>query len=361
MAHRTKDGTWRVRTRIGRRRVSKNFPTKAMADKYEASILMGSYEPALKPKAKVTFANLADRWYDDYCKVEKAETQHREDKSVIEGYLKPAFGDQRIDKLTKSHLNQLKVDLSKGLGRRKKPLRPKTINLVLSTAKTIMAAAAGEFELLSANPFAAVKPMRIIEQPFDYWLPEERDRFLRFARQKDPEFTRAVQVACFTGLRLGEIAGLTRGSLDFERRTIFVGETFNYKLGKAAKRTKSGRVEHIPMNERAFEALKEAQLLAPTKAVFDRALLSRAVDRLAALCKETGTRRIRFHDLRHTFASCLAMQGVSIGAIRRLMRHATSQMTDRYAHLSPDYLKDEAEKICGPDLAPIGAKEVSNS
>lgn len=357
MAHKTKDGTWRVRTRVRGRRVSKNFPTKAAAERYEASLLLGKHEPQVPIRCKMTFAELADRWLEDYCKVEKAETQHREDKSLIEGYLKPAFGGERIDRLTKAHLNHLKVELAKGERKIRRKLKPKSINHVIGLAKKIMATAADQFELIAASPFAGVSPLKVAEQPFDYWTPEERDHFLRHARHLDLEFTRAVQVACFTGLRLGEIAGLTRSSLDFERRLIFVGRSYNYKLGKALPRTKSGRVEHIPMNEKALQALRGAMMLAPDAPVFDLDTLNHAVDRFHSLCKRTGARAIRFHDLRHTFASCLAMQGVDLYAIQRLMRHSTIQMTQRYAHLSPGHLRSESEKISGPDLSPTGRND----
>jgi integrase len=294
----------------------------------------------------------------EYCKLEKAESQHREDKSVIDLYLNPAFGSVRLSDLSKKDLQDLKVKLSTSSdGRNKRPLKPKSVNNILGLAKKILATAV-DWELIPVNPFQSVKRLKLGEQAVDYWMPEERDRFLRFARQLDPEFTRVVQLAVFSGLRRGEIAGLTRGDLDFERRLILVSRGYNFKLKKGTGRTKGGRAEHIPMNDRAAEALRPAALKRPTDRVFDADELRQAVRKLRALCDATGTRQIRFHDLRHTFASTLAMEGVDPYALQRLMRHASFKMTLRYLHLAPGYLREATDRLCppakesGPDLAP---------
>lgn len=82
--------------------------------------------------------------------------------------------------------------------------------------------------------------------------------------------------------------------------------------------------------------------------VFPIELLSDAASRLRRRCKWFEVRSIRFHDLRHTFASCLAMAGVSLMLIKELMRHQSYQMTLRYAHLHPDHLMGSTDVLCQP-------------
>ena len=61
--------------------------------------------------------------------------------------------------------------------------------------------------------------------------------------------------------------------------------------------------------------------------------------------KKAGITNFRFHDLRHTFASHLAMQGVDIPTFKDLMGHKTLEMTMRYAHLSPSHKQNAVEKL----------------
>lgn len=355
MPHRTADGTWRVRYKDRGRRLSRNFRTKVMAEQFEAKHRLGIEMPERAPKCKVTFREFADRWLTEYCYSEKSETQHKNDKSVIESYLNHAFGSVRLSDLGRKDLHDLKVEIStKNVGRNKRPMKPKSVNNVLMLAKAIMQKAV-EWEVVPHNPFTGVKALKVHGQAFDYWTIEERERFIRFARQIDPDFTKAVEVAAVTGLRLGELAGLTCGDLNFERRTITVGRSYSHKLKKGLGRTKTGRVEEIPMNDRALAALKEHRLRKPADPVFPEALLRQAVRKLRALCEATGTRPIRFHDLRHTFASCALMEGADLYSVQKLMRHASVKMTERYGHLSPGHLLAASQRVCGavPDQSPI--------
>ena len=63
------------------------------------------------------------------------------------------------------------------------------------------------------------------------------------------------------------------------------------------------------------------------------------------IAKKAGLEGIRFHDLRHTFASHLVMNGVDLATVRGLLGHKTITMTLRYAHLSPDHKRGAVEKL----------------
>ena len=62
-------------------------------------------------------------------------------------------------------------------------------------------------------------------------------------------------------------------------------------------------------------------------------------------CNRAGIENFRIHDLRHTFASWLVMEGVPLFEVSKLLRHASIQMTERYAHLAPDHLHDAVASI----------------
>ncbi|MBF0442726.1 MAG: tyrosine-type recombinase/integrase, partial [Oligoflexales bacterium] len=69
---------------------------------------------------------------------------------------------------------------------------------------------------------------------------------------------------------------------------------------------------------------------------------------------------IRFHDLRHSFASCLTMGGLDPRLVMELMRHKSLAMTQRYAHLHPDYLKGATEILCRTQTAHTARNELKN-
>lgn len=363
MAYKTQDGSWRVQRRLiqdGRYvLISKNFPNKAMAERFEANLLIKKYEDPTSiavAKSVETFEEFAERWQRDYCRIEKAESQWVEDECVIRNYLVPEIGKIRMTDLRKKHLQALRAKLSNWPRKNGKPIKARTANNVLSLAKTIMSTAA-EWEDIPSNPFSTVRPLPTAEQPFDYWMPTEREHFSKFARIHDPDFTELVVVASHTGLRRGELKGLKRKQLDFEKRQIMVNASFCYKAGKRFERTKNKQLAFIPMNEAVYAVLKSRQLMKPEADVFEVPALIHAAKRLKALCKEVGVKPIRFHDLRHTFASCLVMAGVPLYTVQRLMRHKTPMMTQRYAHLAPSYLLEAAESIVTnqtivPDLSP---------
>ena len=192
-----------------------------------------------------------------------------------------------------------------------------------------------------------MKPIKKVAHRFSYWTPEERDTFIQACSVRDPEFTEAVIIACHTGMRLGELAGLKWSSVDFSRKMITVRESYNFRLKEQLPHTKNKDIVDIPMNSLVSEVMKSRKQRASHKFVFDLSLLASACHKLKHRCKVLGVKVIRFHDLRHTFASCLAMGGVDLMTIKELMRHKSYQMTLRYAHLHPDHLIGKTEILCG--------------
>ena len=174
--------------------------------------------------------------------------------------------------------------------------------------------------------------------------------FLEKCGGVNPLFADAVLIACHTGLREGELAGLKWEAVDLTRRKIWVHRSYNYKLKKEMQRTKSNKFVDIPMNGLVVDTLtrRKNQLGDPKSNdfVFPLKLLKDASCKLKTRCRWFGVNPIRFQDLRHTFASCLSMAGVPLMMIKELMRHHCYQMTLRYAHLHPDHLNGSTDVLC---------------
>ena len=330
-----KKGKTRVQWVHDGRRKSRSFQSPKEAKLFHMKLEMGEID--IGQASSPTFRDFAKIWIRDYCKVEKCERLWREDEAVITRHLLPALAAKKLIDLSKADLVMLKSDLSKKESVRGGPLSPKTVNNILGLAKKMLNTAV-DMEYLTANPWQAVRPLKAQASGFDFWTPEERDQFLAHNRMVNEAFARLVCFACHTGLRLGELAGLKRRDLDLRSKMVHVRGQYSMMLGKRVEHTKGKRAEQVPLNAIALSAVSHAWEFSPEESVFDLSLFHNARRQLRKYAVAAKVKPIRFHDLRHSFASCLAMAGVDLMKIQQLMRHKTYQMTLRYAHLHPDHL-----------------------
>jgi len=149
-----------------------------------------------------------------------------------------------------------------------------------------------------------------------------------------------VLLSINTGLRQGEVFGLNWNDIDFSRTVLTVN-------GATAK---SGKTRHIPLNSEALSLLRnwKNQLQNTSKFIFpgkDGNKLDNVRKSWVTLLKEAQITNFRWHDLRHHFASKLAMAGVDLNTIRELLGHSDLTMTLRYAHLAPEYKANAVAKL----------------
>jgi integrase len=189
-----------------------------------------------------------------------------------------------------------------------------------------------ENKKVADNPARLVKLQVENNERVRFLEPEEelmlREVIRKKSAKREPEFDLALQ----TGMRWSEQYGLR-------------WEHVNLKLGLITiSIAKSGRRERIPINSEARRALSKLRAIAPESVL---------------VCPGAGAHRqwwsdarddakvgdFRWHDLRHTFASRLVMNGVDILTVNKLLRHRTLQVTMRYAHLAATHLHDAVEKL----------------
>lgn len=348
------NGRWQVRWRDERgKQRAENFRAKEAAQAKLRELIAGKEKR--ERWCPLTFRDFAGRWHRDYCKVEKAEIQWVDDWSVIRNHLLPAFGDSPLSALAKGDLLQLRGRL-KTEGR----LKVKTVNNITALAKTMLEAAV-DWELLQANPWAGVKLLPQSEQAFTFWSEAERDRFLAVARRLDGGFADAVEFTCHTGLRIGELAALRRDSVDFTRRAVLVRRSYCVKLRQTFERTKGRKIREVPLNEAAWQLVRGKRLLGPTERLFPGLDPGHASRRLRDLSELAQVTPLRFHDLRHTFASHLAMAGVPVQKIQALLGHADLKQTLRYAHLRPEALMGATDCLVSARNVHAQGKEAASA
>jgi integrase len=150
---------------------------------------------------------------------------------------------------------------------------------------------------------------------------------------------KAIMLLLLTGARRREVTQARWERVDWEKRALL------------APVSKSGRPRAIALNAAAIALLRSVPRNAASPYVFSTQLVGLFYpwDRIR---RRAGLADVRLHDLRHSFASFLVNQGVSLYVVQGLLGHASARMTQRYAHLAPQTLLDAAEVvssvICGP-------------
>lgn len=343
-----KTGRWRVIVTVNGQRVSKLCASRSEAERTEYELKHGLVKADTR-RESVTFKVFADRWHERYCKVRKAPSQWRIDRCVIDRHLLPVLAEIRLSALKRAHLVELERALlaKPGYGA---TLHPKTVNNVTGLAKRILAVAV-EWDLLDVNPWASCRPLKSPERVFDYWTISEFQTFADRAASLNPLLTEIATVAFHTGLRAGELAGLNVDDVDFQTGKIRVRATRDLNTGEMRETTKSRRIRYVGLNRVARQVL-ERYRFRRGELVFPMDPFWNLAPRFRRLCRAAKVREMRFHDLRHSFASNLAMAGVPLLDIQREMGHQSYQMTLRYAHLHPDHGRGVTDVLCTPAAQP---------
>jgi integrase len=197
------------------------------------------------------------------------------------------------------------------------------------------------------NPVKKVKLFREPDRRLRWLTEEECEKLINAS---SGHIKSIILTAINTGMRRGEILSLTWDQVDFARGVITV------------ERSKNDGVRHIPMNSQLTEELEAIKLNATGNFVFSKKTgepYKEIKTGFQAAQKRSEIKKCRFHDLRHTFASHLIMNGTDITTVKELLGHKTISMTMRYAHLSKEHKQRAVDslKLGGKKYCSITAVE----
>ncbi len=340
--YRLPDGS-QVQRKLGpawteRGRPPAGYFTKRRAEQALSEILTDAHRGTL-PGARrtgATFADAAAEFLRHSEKVRKCEPSTVGDyRSVINGYLLPAFGERDISSITADDIDTYKERLLDD-GR----LSNRTIVRHLMVLHGIFRRATRVWGLQS-NPASA----DLVERPPVRYSGEfellDPDEVMALARAAASEQDAALYItAAFTGLRQGELLALRWRDIDFSLQRIQVRRNFTAGHEKSPK---SGRVRSAPMVDEVTRVLdglsRRPTFIAPGDLVFcsdagahlDSWALRR---RFYRALESAGLRRIVFHDLRHCFAS-LVVKRLPLSTVQGYLGHAHISTTMRYVHHAP--------------------------
>ncbi len=346
-----KDGTvsYRVDVRL------KGFPpqratfarltdAKQWGKNTEAAIKENRYFKTAEAQ-KHTLGELIDRYIRDVLPTKPK--QETDQKQQLE-WFKAEIGDYTLADITPAKIVECRDKLlTQASGKTKKPRAAATVVRYMAALSHAFTIAVNEWGWLDDTPMRKVKKpalprgrVRFLsddsQAPDGSVIDGERTRLLEACQASaNPYLYTVVVLALSTGMRQGEIMGLTWDDVDLNQGRATLHDT------------KNGERRVVPLAGKALELLKahakvrslQTPLLFPGKPLrgADGKVTYKPMDLRApwnAALKMAGLEDFRFHDLRHSAASYLAMNGASLAEIAEVLGHKTLQMVKRYSHLS---------------------------
>jgi integrase len=357
---------------------SATFPTKRDAERW-AALLEGEYAkgkhlPSLEAE-RHTLADLLDRFGPELTeKRRKAVAAHltwwRDSLGTYKlAQMTPARLREQLDRLaTEPYSRSVQRKAVTLTPRRKrKPgappaptykRSPASVNRYKETLSKAFTVAVNEYEWMPENPLAKIPDRKEPQGRVRYLTADERTALLAQCQAESTDLFALVVCALCTGARAGELLGLTWRDVDLERKRAILNRTKNEERRSLAlaspaldvlrERSKVRRID----TDLVFPAPPGEKPLAPGEKVrpFDYAKPFRSAVSAA------GIADFRFHDLRHTAASYLAMNGATTAEVAAVLGHKTLAMVKRYAHLSEQHVAGVVERMTGeifgkPDTA----------
>ncbi|MCO4782678.1 MAG: site-specific integrase [Candidatus Cloacimonetes bacterium] len=305
--------SYRVRIRIDGKDISKSFRSMGEARNYvlevEGELESGAYSNV---KGDVLCQKLFERYVSEVVPHRK----HPEKYLTAFNFFIPKIGHLEVKDITLPLLHDIRQKLIK-----ESKISFTTINRYFATVGRSFAMGI-EWEMVLENPFSKLGKLKEPKGRVRFLSDDERERLLAECKKVDYLYL-VVIIALTTGARKSEIMTLKWSQINFKENFITLEDTKNDER-RALPLCKYSKDLLLSWKDKKIDEtnvfnIKQCRRSWPTA------------------LKASGVKDFRFHDLRHSCASYLAMQGVPLLAIADILGHKTLDMVKRYAHLSNDY------------------------
>jgi len=339
---------YRAKVRMkGHRPVSKTFPRKTEAQEWakdiEQRIRRGEVYTAAESR---TLAELIERYVAQ--EVPKKPGSHKDIRRHLHWW-RQHYGHLLLKDVTPAVLAEARDALLQEASRQgpERQARNRSATKSAATVTRYMASlshaftiAATEWEWMTTNPMSKVRKPQVQNARVRFLDDAERERLLRACRDSPcPYLYPVVVIALSTGARYSEVMHLRWKDIDLERGIARL------------EHTKNRDRRALPLTHHALEVVRELHdqhKRTDTDLLFPRADGQAPIElrkHWYRALKEAGIEDFRFHDLRHTAASYLAMNGATLAEIADVLGHRTLQMVKRYAHLSDQHTASVVERM----------------
>ena len=322
---------------FGKRKVKGGFKTKVEAEKFMVDILSKVQTGTAPGDCKMTFKEASEIFMRLHANKKcKYNTEHGY-QGYLKNHLLPYFGKLKLCQITPLAVNEF-VAQELETGRKNSTVNKYT--KLMSQIYSFMI----DMDVVVKNPLARIKSLKEERNEEIRSLSTEETKML-LSKTKDiyPDFYPLLFTALFTGMRQGELMGLTWDSINWITRKITVDKNFTH--GRVGT-TKTGKIRKVDMSLELVKVLKEWRLACPKgehNLVFPNGdggyqdannMIKR---RFKPALNRAGIDSLRFHDLRHTYASLLLANGAPMKYVQHQLGHSSIKMTmDLYTHLLPE-------------------------
>lgn len=336
-----KDGsfTYRARVRIkGHPSISESFSSLVLAKKWkrdtESAIEHGRFQFPSQEK-KHTLADLVDRYIETIL-----PTKPKNARNVRQHLLwwKHELGYCLLSEIKSSHIAHKRDELLSQDTFYKKPRSSTTVVRYIASLSHAFFIAVKEWEWMDENPICKINKPKLPQGRIRFLNESEKNRLLEACKKSNSSCLYPIVVlALSTGMRKGEILSLQWENIDIGKGAILL------------QTTKNGERRLVPLVGLSHELLKKIQSESETKLVFpsikDPNIPIDIRSAWEKALRKALISNFKFHDLRHTAASYLAMNNASLIEIGELLGQKSIQMTKRYAHISNPHLFSMAQNL----------------
>lgn len=314
------------------------FKTQKEAKEYERQFL-----DKLEGSSDITFSGLTNYYLED-CKARLRYSTFVNKEYLFQKHLLPYFGEYKINNISPVVVRSWQTAMmNKGYS----ATYLKTVNNQLSAIMNFAVRLYG----LKQNPCHITGSMGKKKANLkNFWTPEEFEQFISYFAN-EPIGKTAFTVLFYSGMRIGELLALTYSDFNFPKNTLRINKSYakikNKEIISPPKTLKSNRTISMPVS--VMEMVKDyfkscntfdisCRLFPVTKNYFERAIQKG--------CENTGVRKIRIHDIRHSHASMLMNLGVPIKQISERLGHENIETTlETYSHLYKEKEKELVDKL----------------
>ena len=351
-----KDGRWEGRYTVGHdpetgKAIIKNVLGKTQAEVKE------KLKKAIEENVGIdygrartyTVGSWLEVWMENYAKLKLRPSTFKTSQGFLQNHIKPQIGNIPLAELSSLDLQKFYKHLLEGgrvdrIEAKKNPkgLAPKTVRnihqMICSAYNLAM-----EQKLVNKSPTQGCALPKVEHKEMKTLTADQLSAFFREAKESGVYELYYLDLA--TGLRRGELLGLKWTDVDFDRGALKIQRAISRQNGKVVEaplKTKNA-YRTLPLSADAIDILKtQKKKVSSSEWVFPSPTggpmsPDSVLHMLHRVLKRAGLPRIRFHDLRHTFATMALQNGVDVKTVSSMLGHYSAGFTlDTYAHVTTD-------------------------